>query len=137
MAQGGVFTYYEFPQPRDNRLTDSEWRQKLETNPPDLPQWTAAFLSQGGSPTNALAFRLGDVYLITEEGGSPPLNMRSSPSTASAIVHKLNAGDYVTLIEGPVQAGGYTWWKAQLPYSEEITGWVVENQAWFERAWGQ
>lgn len=137
VAQGGVFTYYEFPQPRDNRLTDSEWRQKLETNPPDLPQWTAAFLSQGGLPTNALAFRLGDVYLITEEGGSPPLNMRSSPSTASAIVHKLNAGDYVTLIEGPVQAGGYTWWKAQLPYSEEITGWVVENQAWFERAWGQ
>lgn len=137
VAQGGVFTYYEFPQPRDNRLTDSEWRQKLETIPPEPPQWTAAFLSQGGSPTNALAFRLGDVYLITEEGGSPPLNMRSSPSTASAVVHKLNAGDYVTLIEGPVQASGYTWWKAQLPYSEEITGWVVENQAWFERAWGQ
>ena len=26
IAQGGVFTYYEFLQPRNDRLTDEAWR---------------------------------------------------------------------------------------------------------------
>jgi hypothetical protein len=29
VSQGGVFSYYEFSQPRDQRLTDDEWRTKL------------------------------------------------------------------------------------------------------------
>ncbi|MGA9192098.1 MAG: DUF3160 domain-containing protein, partial [Anaerolineales bacterium] len=30
VAQGGVYSYYEFTQPRDQRLTDGEWRQALD-----------------------------------------------------------------------------------------------------------
>jgi hypothetical protein len=41
-AQGGVFSYYEFTQPMDDRLTDEAW-QALEPKP-DLPIWTGSFI---------------------------------------------------------------------------------------------
>ena len=41
-AQGGVFSYYEFTQPMDDRLTDEAW-QALEPKP-DLPVWTGSFI---------------------------------------------------------------------------------------------
>jgi len=42
VAQGGVFSYYEFKQPLSDRLTDEAW-QALEPKP-DLPRWTASFI---------------------------------------------------------------------------------------------
>ena len=39
LTQGGVFSYYEFMQPMNDRLTDEEWQSLLETNPPPLPEW--------------------------------------------------------------------------------------------------
>jgi len=39
---GPIFTYYEFPHPMDNRLTDEEWRSMLDSNPPARPAWTSA-----------------------------------------------------------------------------------------------
>lgn len=41
-AQGGVFSYYEFTHPMDDRLTDETW-QALEPKP-DLPIWTESFI---------------------------------------------------------------------------------------------
>jgi hypothetical protein len=41
-TQGGVFSYYEFTQPMDDRLTDEAW-QALEPKP-DLPVWTGSFI---------------------------------------------------------------------------------------------
>ncbi|MFQ5813805.1 MAG: DUF3160 domain-containing protein, partial [Anaerolineae bacterium] len=41
-TQGGVFSYYEFTQPMDDRLTDEAW-QALEPKP-DLPVWTESFV---------------------------------------------------------------------------------------------
>jgi hypothetical protein len=44
VAKGGVFAYYEFPWPADDRLTDEKWRTMLDdgTAPP-LPEWTDSF----------------------------------------------------------------------------------------------
>jgi len=39
LGVGPVFSYYEFKQPMDNRLTDEAWREILETYPPDEPDW--------------------------------------------------------------------------------------------------
>ena len=45
VARGGVYSYYEFWVPRDQRLTDGEWRQMLaEGAAPTRPEWTEAFL---------------------------------------------------------------------------------------------
>jgi len=41
-TQGGVFSYYEFTQPMDDRLTDEAW-QAMEPKP-DLPVWTGSFV---------------------------------------------------------------------------------------------
>lgn len=37
IAQGGIFSYYEFIQPMDKRLTDEEW-QRLSPKP-EMPKW--------------------------------------------------------------------------------------------------
>jgi hypothetical protein len=36
---GPVFTYYEFPHPMDDRLTDEAWRALLNAAPPARPDW--------------------------------------------------------------------------------------------------
>ena len=43
LGMGPVFSYYEFKQPMENRLTDEAWREILETNPPDEPEWIENF----------------------------------------------------------------------------------------------
>jgi len=40
---GPVFSYYEFKQPMENRLTDEAWREILKTNPPPEPEWVKNF----------------------------------------------------------------------------------------------
>ncbi|NOZ06275.1 MAG: DUF3160 domain-containing protein [Chloroflexi bacterium] len=42
LATGGVFSYYEFTQPMDNRLTDEAW-QAMQSRP-ENPAWTASFI---------------------------------------------------------------------------------------------
>lgn len=43
---GGVYSYYEFPWPLDDRLTDSKWHRMLNDGQvPPLPEWTDAFIA--------------------------------------------------------------------------------------------
>jgi hypothetical protein len=137
IAQGGIYSYYEFRQPRSARLTDEAWRQRLQSNPPALPAWTENFLLPGGKPADVLAFRVGDVYSITEAGKD--LNLRQSPTTSAKVLRKLDQYEYVEIIGGPQSANGYTWWQVQVGIfgGEEETGWMVEEQTWYERAYGQ
>lgn len=48
IAKGGVFSYYEFPWPMNDRLTDSKWRGMLDENKnvPSLPDWTKSYLGE-------------------------------------------------------------------------------------------
>jgi hypothetical protein len=47
IAKGGVYSYYEFPWPLSDRLTDTKWREMLNSGqPPQLPEWTSAFVAQ-------------------------------------------------------------------------------------------
>jgi hypothetical protein len=81
-----------------------------------------------------LAFRVGDVYLITAAGAG--LNLRASPSTSAQVLAQLGESEYVTLTGGPVQADGHVWWNLRRE-SVEGEGWAVENPEWYERAHGQ
>jgi hypothetical protein len=40
---GPTFSYYEFKQPMEDRLTDEGWRKILDFNPPPEPEWTNSF----------------------------------------------------------------------------------------------
>jgi hypothetical protein len=47
VAEGGVFSYYEFPWPASDRLTDEKWRKMLEDGKaPPLQEWTSSFFTQ-------------------------------------------------------------------------------------------
>jgi len=138
VAQGGVYSYYEFAQPRAERLTDEAWRERLGgAQAPDLPAWASNFVLSLGSPVDWLAFRVGDVYLITEEGEG--LNLRDAPSLSGDVLEQLAAGEYVEILEGPVRADGRTWWRMGCEWCRGggVEGWAVEDQAWYERAHGQ
>ena len=50
LAQGGVFSQYEFVEPLSGRLTDSEWQDTLESgDAPNLASWMDSFV---GTPAN-------------------------------------------------------------------------------------
>ncbi len=46
LGVGAVYSYYEFPVPVANRLTDEQWQALVEagTNPP-APDWTKLFVA--------------------------------------------------------------------------------------------
>lgn len=45
MTIGGVYSYYEFPWPINDRLTDSKWREMLgKPDSPTMPDWTKEFI---------------------------------------------------------------------------------------------
>ncbi|MEJ2560317.1 MAG: DUF3160 domain-containing protein [Anaerolineae bacterium] len=49
VAKGGTFSYYEFPWPADDRLTDQKWRAMLDTgNAPAPPAWVGSFFTLEG-----------------------------------------------------------------------------------------
>ncbi|MBI9042970.1 MAG: DUF3160 domain-containing protein [Anaerolineaceae bacterium] len=133
VSQGGIFSYYEFPQPRNQRLSDEEWRDLLISKPPQRPEWHQEFILSDGLTTDWLAFRIGDVYIVTEAGGTPPINLRKEPTTSSDVLDHIETGKYLTIIDGPIQADGFTWWKVNGDVTKE--GWVVENQDWYMRSY--
>jgi hypothetical protein len=46
IGAGPVLSYYEFKQPMGKRLTDETWREMLQEDPPERPQWTRTFITQ-------------------------------------------------------------------------------------------
>ena len=47
IAKGGVFSYYEFPWPIGDRLTDEAWREKLNVGDiPERPKWTDIYFAE-------------------------------------------------------------------------------------------
>jgi hypothetical protein len=49
VAQGGVFSYYEFDWPADDRLSDEQWREMLDAGQaPPRPTWIGSFYTEQG-----------------------------------------------------------------------------------------
>ncbi len=47
LAEGGVYSYYEFPWPASERLTDDQWRSQLDAQQaPPQPEWVQTFTIQ-------------------------------------------------------------------------------------------
>ncbi|MFW6161010.1 MAG: DUF3160 domain-containing protein, partial [Acidobacteriota bacterium] len=45
LCRGGVFSYYEFKYPLDDRLTDEKWQEMgKEGTRPAQPPWTKSFI---------------------------------------------------------------------------------------------
>ncbi|MBN1966251.1 MAG: DUF3160 domain-containing protein, partial [Anaerolineae bacterium] len=47
VVRGGVYSYYEFTQDINARMTDDEWRALVESgNEPPRPQWVWTFFAE-------------------------------------------------------------------------------------------
>jgi hypothetical protein len=51
------------------------------------------------------------------------LNLRASPSTGARILDNVKDGVVLLVLEGPQEAGGYTWWKVRTAQGKE--GWAA------------
>ncbi len=52
LTRGATFSYYEFQQPSENRLTDEAWQEMLlKGTAPAMPDWTKSFMLQPGRTT--------------------------------------------------------------------------------------
>jgi hypothetical protein len=69
------------------------------------------------------ALRPQVVVTIVNLNGNP-LRLRAGAGTTQRVVARLPEGSEVTLIEGPVEADGYTWWRVE---SERGSGWLAER----------
>jgi hypothetical protein len=66
------------------------------------------------------AIEIGDTVQVTTDGSR--LNLRQAPGTSQPVVTQLEPGTVLTVIDGPQEADGYTWWKLQ---GEAGTGWAA------------
>lgn len=49
LTKGGVFSYFEFPWPMQDRLTDEKWQEMLKLGKePPFPDWTKSFIIKEG-----------------------------------------------------------------------------------------
>jgi hypothetical protein len=81
------------------------------------------------TPTTALptvvpgTIGIGAMVEVTEDG----LRLRDAPSLTGKILSQASAHELFTVIEGPRDADGYTWWLLQGVYDTSRQGWAVEN----------
>jgi hypothetical protein len=72
-------------------------------------------------------FAPGSVYTITSGGAY--LNLRAQPALDGKVLKVLPAGEAITILEGPTQAGGYTWWHMRA--RDGTDGWAVDIPDWY------
>jgi uncharacterized protein YgiM (DUF1202 family) len=76
-----------------------------------------------GRATSAPGYS-GDLAIgMSAEVISDNLNVRSTPSISGAVAGQLFTGAVVTIVDGPVQRDGYTWFKVD---SDSWDGWTVD-----------
>ncbi|MCA9833744.1 MAG: SH3 domain-containing protein [Thermomicrobiales bacterium] len=66
------------------------------------------------------AFAVGDELYVSED----LVNLRDEPSLKGTIVGSVNYMDAATVIDGPMPANGYTWYKVN---AADLTGWITER----------
>jgi len=63
--------------------------------------------------------------VIVQGTGGAGLNLRQQPTTYAKVVGSAREGTVLTVLEGPQDADGYTWWKVRTPSGTE--GWGVSK----------
>jgi uncharacterized protein YgiM (DUF1202 family) len=70
----------------------------------------------------------GAAALVTAPNG---LNLRQTASSAGTLIIQLATGKTVTVLEGPSQADGFTWWRVDA--GDGQSGWVAQGDS--ETVW--
>ncbi len=84
----------------------------------------ASSVNTGVTPIAPAVLTVGALATVNTTDGDQ-LNIRLGPGLNYEIAAKLNDGARVTLVEGPLSADGYVWWKIRT--ASGIVGWAVES----------
>ncbi len=87
--------------------------------PTPTPEPTPTFTP---TPLPGTALVVGQPARVVAPGG---LNIRETPGTGGPIVTRLGFGQRVTVLDGPVSADGYVWWKVDDGVGN--VGWVAQG----------
>ena len=66
------------------------------------------------------AFAIGESLFVKED----MINLRDQPTLRGTIVGSVNFMNEVSIVDGPMPANGYTWYKVQ---ADAVTGWITER----------
>lgn len=78
---------------------------------------------QAAQPSGTPGLAVGSTAYVAQAGGLP-LRLRSSPGLAhDSVIGKLPPGTQMTLLSGPENKDGYTWWHVRTADGHE--GWVA------------
>jgi hypothetical protein len=137
IAQGGVYSFYEFSLPQASHLDDTAWRWMLINDPPKPPAWEENLYLPEGYPVDVMAFRIGDIFRVTL--AAEQVTIYTAPRLDAPVILKLRPGDLIKINDGPVLAGQFSWWRVHANPTQPAAaeGWMVEDQASFERLWAQ
>jgi len=98
--------------------------------PTDAITPTSTVVLTVGTPpatTPPTEIRPGALVVVTGTGGAG-LRLRELATTDAQVVAMAREGTVLTVLEGPEDADGYTWWKVRTPDGEEGWGaadWLV------------
>lgn len=94
---------------------------KTEAPPPAAPVPTPLTTAATSSPEPPRVRVGGWVRVQGTEGGD--LRLRAAPSLGGETLALAKEGTLLRVLEGPVEADGYTWWRVQAPDGQ--AGWAA------------
>lgn len=100
------------------------WAQLAEPVYAPTPQPSDMMITPTLIPTPPPLFHAGQTVRVQTIDGEI-LNLRAAPTRKSEIVVYIEDDTQLELLEGPVEAEGFYWWRVRLP--DGLEGWVVEN----------
>lgn len=92
-----------------------------ELIPTRIPRAPTATSEPVVTPTQALE---PERLAVIANLNGDPLRVRSQAGTSGEIVARIPEGSEVKLVEGPIEADGYVWWRIE---AEQGAGWVAER----------
>ncbi|GEM_PF-991418 len=133
---GSVVDLLEGPQPADGyvwwriRLASGQegWAVESAENEITLVPGAGTFVpsnvNQAANPSVSSALAINDSAYVALTGRIDALRLRNQPSTSGGVVQLMPNGTPVTIIGGPTNADGFTWW--QLRAADGSVGWAAE-----------
>ncbi len=100
------------------------WAQLAEPVYAPIPEPLDSTIAPTSLPPPEPIFQVGDEVRVQTIDGEI-LNLRVEPTRQSEIIVYIKDNTHLLLLEGPIDAEGYTWWRIRTP--DGLEGWVVEN----------
>ncbi|MFZ1754261.1 MAG: LysM peptidoglycan-binding domain-containing protein [Caldilineaceae bacterium] len=81
--------------------------------------------STGTGACRSYALAVGDMAVVNSTPPQPN-RVRSRPSTGGTVLGRLQPGEAMEILDGPVCANGWVWWYVQ-GLEQELRGWTAEG----------